>query len=220
MFKTSASRSKHWNLLPRIPLAYRRLTPGALAESEKHLPLKQSLRNLQSIPQLRLICGLMASFQVSDIVLLILVTIAAGVLVVIWWYPPRWIRQIRAVPKPIIFADPASCKKILACKGYNIPKEENLYTDVESRAIPNKRLILAFEIDNSFTTSDGERRREFNSEAVKAIRMTEAKVSTSYQTTFSFFARAFQEHRVLRFPSDFGLKSLVCVPYMSLKKQC
>lgn len=151
--------------------------------------------------------------------LLILVTIAAGSLVFIWRYPIRWIRQIRAVPKPIVFADPASCKKILACQGYDIPGEKNLYTDVESRAIPNKRLILAFDIDNSFTTSDGERRKEFNSEAVKAIRMTEAKVSTSYQTTLSFLARAFQEHPVLRFPSDFRLKSLVCVPYMSLKKQ-
>lgn len=149
----------------------------------------------------------------------ILFTGVAGSLVFICWYLARWIRQIRAVPKPIVFADPASCKKILACQGYNIPGEKNLYTDVESRAIPNKRLILAFEIDNSFTTSDGERRREFNSEAVKAIRMTEAKVSTSYRTTFSFLARAFQEHRILRFPSDFGLKSLVCVPYMSLKKQ-
>lgn len=137
----------------------------------------------------------------------VLVTGMAGFLVIVWCLA-RGIRHVRAVPKPIIFVDPASCKKILACKGYNIPEEENPYTDVESRAIPNKRLILAFEINNSFTTSDSERRREFNSEAVKAIKMTEAKVITTYQTTFTFLARAFQEHRVLRFPSDCGLKSL------------
>lgn len=87
----------------------------------------------------------------------------------------------------------------------------NLYTNVVSRAIPNKRLILAFEINNSFTTSDSERRREFNSEAIKAIKMTEAKVSTAYQTTFTFLARAFQEHRVLHFPSDCGVEVLRCV---------
>lgn len=99
-------------------------------------------------------------------------------------------------------------QKILPCKGYIIPEEDNLYTDVESRAISNKRLILAFEINSSATTSDSERRREFSTEAVKAIKMTEAKVITTYQTTFTFLARAFQEHRVLRFPSDCGLKSL------------
>ena len=137
----------------------------------------------------------------------VLVTGMAGFLVIAWCLA-RGIRQVRAGPKPIIFADPASCKKILPCKGYIVPEEENLYTDVESRAISNKQLILAFEINNSFNASDSDRRREFNTEAVKAIKMTEAKVITTYQTTFTFLARAFQEHRVLRFPSDCVLKSL------------
>ena len=116
-----------------------------------------------------------------------------AVLAVIIWYLAGRIRQGRARPspqsvpkpspqsvsKPVVFSDPASCVRILACKGYDNTGAKNLYTDVESRAIPNARLIQAFGIDNSFTTDEGERRREFNLQAAKAIKMTEAKVSTT-----------------------------------------
>lgn len=135
-----------------------------------------------------------------------LVIVTAGSLV-LSWYVARGFRKVPVVPKTIIFADPASCKEILAGRGYNMPNEKNLYTDIESRAIPNKWLKLAFGIDNSFTTSDRERRREFNLEAAKAIKMTETKVSITNQIAFTFRARTFQEQRVLRFPSDCGLMS-------------
>ena len=124
-----------------------------------------------------------------------------AVLAVIIWYLAGRIRQLQARPspqsvpnpsphfvpkpspqsvsKPVVFSDPAICAQILACKGYDKTGAKNLYTDVKSRAIPNKRLIQAFGIDNSFTTSDSERRKEFNLKAGRAIKMTEAKVSTT-----------------------------------------
>ena len=108
-----------------------------------------------------------------------------AVLVVIIWYLAGQIKQLRARPspqsvsKPVFFSDPTTCAQILACKGYDNTGAKNLFPNVKSRAIPNRRLIQAFDIDNSFTTSEGERRREFNLEAGKAIKMTEAKVSTT-----------------------------------------
>lgn len=103
--------------------------------------------------------------------LLVLFTGVAGVLVIIWYVAGRN-RQ------PIKFSDPASCAQILACTGYSSTGANNKYPGIKSRAIPNKRLIMAFDIDNSFTTSEDKRYKEFNSEAVKAIKMTEAKVCT------------------------------------------
>ena len=89
------------------------------------------------------------------------------------------ISQYRETPPPIRSSDPAVCRQILACKGYNDTGPRNLYTDVKSRAIPNKRLVRAFNIDNSFTTFDKQRRKDFNSEAREAISMTEDKVCTT-----------------------------------------
>ena len=115
-----------------------------------------------------------------------------GVLVVIIWYLAGRIRQLRARPsprpisEPVVFSDPTSCAQILACKGYDNTGAKNLYSDVQSRAIPNERLIQAFDIDNSFTTSDGDRRRDFNLKAGKAIKMTEAKVSTTESRFLSY----------------------------------
>ena len=111
------------------------------------------------------------------------------VIVVIWYLVGRTVQfQARpspqSVPKSIRFPDPAICAQILACKGYDSSGAKNLYSDVKSRAIPNERLIKAFGIDNSFTTSDGDRRKEFNLEAGKAIKMTEAKVSTTESSPF------------------------------------
>ena len=112
----------------------------------------------------------------------ILYTGVAFLAVIIWYLVGRS-KQPQARPspqpvtKPVVFSDPASCARILACKGYSSTGAKNLYSDVKSRAIPNKRLTQAFVIDNSFTTSEAERRREFNLEAAKAIKMTEVKVS-------------------------------------------
>ena len=89
--------------------------------------------------------------------------------------------QRRENPPPLRSSDPDVCALILACKGYNDTGPRNLYTHVKSRAIPNKRLVRAFNIDNSFTTFDNQRRKDFNSEASNAIKMTEDKVSMTWQ---------------------------------------
>ena len=86
--------------------------------------------------------------------------------------------SLQGGPKKATYSDPDACALILACRGYNDTGAENKYTAVESRAIPNKRLIGAYDIDNSFTTREPQRRKEFNSEAGRAIKMTEAKVCT------------------------------------------
>ena len=100
-------------------------------------------------------------------------------------------RAIQAKPssqlvlKETKFSDPVTCAQILACIGYNTGAK-NLYTDIKSRAIPNDRLVQAFGIDNSFTTSEPERRKAFNMEAVKAIKMTERKVRASSEILLLF----------------------------------
>ncbi len=77
------------------------------------------------------------------------------------------------------------CLQVMAGKGCNNTGAKNRYTDVHSRAVPNQRLIRAFVIDNSFTTSDDKRRKEFNAEAIKAMKMTDEKVSMSLQKEVS-----------------------------------
>ena len=114
-----------------------------------------------------------------------------AVLVAIIWYLAGRIKQLRArrspqsVSEPVRFSDSKTCAQILACKGYDNTGAKNLYSDVKSRAIPNGRLILAFDIDNSFTTSDDKRRKEFNLEAVNAIKITGDKVSTTESNVHS-----------------------------------
>ena len=103
----------------------------------------------------------------------------------------------------IVFSDPASCRQILACKDYSSTKAPNLYSEVKSRAIPNKRLTDVFGIDNSFTTMEEKRRKDFNSDAGKAIKMTEAKVCTTESKSFplptSLYAHV-QSTRISPFP--------------------
>ena len=105
----------------------------------------------------------------------VLVTIIIGLLAIVCAFVcVIW----QSVQKEIRVSDPLTCRQVLACKSYNDTGAINQYSDVRSRAIPNKRLVLAFDIDNSFTTSEAERRKEFNLEAIKAIKMTEVEVGT------------------------------------------
>ena len=110
------------------------------------------------------------------------------------WYLARGMRQLQAKPppqkglQPARYSDPGTCARILACKGYDSTGVKNLYNEVRSRAIPNQRLVHAYGIDNSFTTTEAKRRREFNEEAGKAIKMTEAKVGIPSETTLLPFS--------------------------------
>ena len=109
----------------------------------------------------------------------VLTTIGGMSVVVIWYLARKVLARSKQPTKPRQFSDPAACARIIACTGYDDSGAKNQYTNLQSRAIPNKRLIRAFDIDNSFTTSEAQRRKEFNLEAGKAIKMTENKVGSS-----------------------------------------
>lgn len=107
----------------------------------------------------------------------------------------------QSIDHPVTCSDLATCVRILACKGYNDTEARNLYTELQSRAIPNERLILAFGIDNSFTTSEVERRKEFNAVARKKIKMTDTKVGNPSERKVSPFSKASRSDS--RAPSGF-----------------
>ena len=123
-----------------------------------------------------------------------LLIIATLGLVALTWYLFRGNRPLETntspqlTQDPVRFSDPATCNQIIACKGYNDTGASNLYTNVQSRAIPNQRLVAAFGIDNSFTTSEAERRKVFNAEARQKIKMTDFKVGNPLgKEHYSFF---------------------------------
>lgn len=57
--------------------------------------------------------------------------------------------------------DPDVCKRILSCVALDNPEVQNQFNAVKTRALPNRRLVHAFLIDNAFTTMDDEYRRQF-----------------------------------------------------------
>lgn len=125
------------------------------------------------------------------LITVIMVAGSVGLLVVSFkWYKARSNRQLQTTPSTQILegeirvSDPITCRQVLACKGYNDTGAKNQYSDVRSRAIPNERLVLAFKIDNSFTTSEAKRRKDFNSEAINAIKMTEIEVGPKAFSSF------------------------------------
>ena len=86
-----------------------------------------------------------------------------------------WLFQRRAnrAKKPTLqhrFSDPATCLKILQNRPYDDRLGTNKLSHEISRAIPNQRLVRAFQIDNGFTTSDAIYGRQFRRKAVKMIR--------------------------------------------------
>lgn len=154
---------------------------GSKQLSPSDLPLSQTL---SSEPLPKTVCSIQsvrAFFLLLNMDLPVLIAGTICLLVITWCLECAIKRfqarhRTRSVSRQVIRSDPAACAQILACTGYNNTGAINLYSHVKSRAIPNERLVRAFEIDNSFTTSEAKRRMEFNSEARKAIRMTEAKV--------------------------------------------
>jgi len=67
------------------------------------------------------------------------------------------------------FSDPKVCREILMCKMYDESLGPNSLSRVVSRAIPNQRLVHAFDIDNGFTTFDDQYRRDFLQDATKRL---------------------------------------------------
>lgn len=77
----------------------------------------------------------------------------------------RWHRQ-----KPVVqrFSDPETCLKLLSGAPWHDSLTNRLSLQV-SRAIPNQRLVRAFQIDNGFTTKDKDYGRDFRKEAITHI---------------------------------------------------
>ena len=71
----------------------------------------------------------------------------------------------RQEPPIRVFDDPDVGKRILACTGIENPENYNQLSAVEARALPNRRLVAAFHIDNAFTTTDDDYRRHFQTVA-------------------------------------------------------
>ena len=118
---------------------------------------------------------------------MVLVTGGIGLLAFIWYRanPNRQLQAERPGQQLVLergqFKDPRACTQILTCKGYDNSEAKNRYTNIESRALSNARLVDAYGIDNSFTTSDSDRYKVFNKEANRAINMTEAQVGSPSQ---------------------------------------
>ncbi|KAI4101074.1 MAG: hypothetical protein LQ339_005197 [Xanthoria mediterranea] len=85
-----------------------------------------------------------------------------------------WLLQRRTnrakKPAPHRFSDSATCLKILQNLPYDDCLGTNKLSHEVSRAIPNQRLVRAFQIDNGFTTSDAVYGRQFKRKAVWTIR--------------------------------------------------
>ncbi|CAO1604854.1 hypothetical protein XANCAGTX0491_008395 [Xanthoria calcicola] len=81
-------------------------------------------------------------------------------------------RQTTRAKKPTLHrsSDPATCLKILQNLPYDYRLGTNKLSHEVSRAIPNQRLVRAFQIDNGFTTSDANYGRQFRRKAVQTIR--------------------------------------------------
>ena len=115
-------------------------------------------------------------------------------LLVVGWCLAHEMRKSVAEPSPplalgsVMSSDPVVCAQIIACTGYDNTEAKNTYSRVKSRAIPNERLVRAFEIDNAFTTSDDDRRVKFKDKARKAIKLTDAEVGV-LDKKLSLFAR-------------------------------
>jgi len=65
------------------------------------------------------------------------------------------------------FSDPVHCTQILACNTFD--GKRNLVSRMASRAIPNQRLVRAFDIDNAFTSKDDTHATLFKKEAARKI---------------------------------------------------
>ena len=79
-------------------------------------------------------------------------------------------RQNVVSPMTLRFADLKTCKSIVSG---NILHHGSCLTFLESRAIPNKRLIDSFGIENSFTSTDEAYCKEFRGKAANLLKVKE-----------------------------------------------
>ena len=67
---------------------------------------------------------------------------------------------------------------IVACTGYDCSGDRNIISKVQSRAYPNQRLVRTFGIDNAFTTTNENYRKDFRSYAKEKITLDDGRWKT------------------------------------------
>lgn len=103
------------------------------------------------------------------ILLISLVFFALGLALVLYRFFQLYLMILVQKPPVRLFHDPDVCKRILACDSIEDPENRNQISAVKARALPNKRLITAFHIDNAFTTMDDDYHRRFRNLADQKI---------------------------------------------------
>lgn len=93
-----------------------------------------------------------------------------------WWLFANPNEGMALSPTP--FNDPAACALIIACRGYDDSGDRNTISRVQSRAIPNQRLVRTFGIDNAFTTTDDNYRKDFRRHAKEKITLDDGTWKT------------------------------------------
>ncbi|KAK3170847.1 hypothetical protein OEA41_002931 [Lepraria neglecta] len=76
------------------------------------------------------------------------------------------------------FDDPVACAMIIACIGYDCSGNRNVISKVQSRAYPNQRLVRRFGIDNAFTTTNEDYRKDFRCHAKGKITLDDGRWKT------------------------------------------
>ena len=95
--------------------------------------------------------------------LIVLLCVAISSLSLLWWLSS--ISNEEKALSQTTFDDPAACALIIACIGYDCSGDRNIISKVQSRAYPNQRLVRTFGIDNAFTTTNENYRKDFRCHA-------------------------------------------------------
>ena len=108
--------------------------------------------------------------------LIVILCAAISSLSLLWWFSS--IPKEEKALSQTTFDDPAACAMIVACIGYDCSGDRNIISKVESRAYPNQRLIRTFGIDNAFTTTNENYRKDFRSYAKEKITLDDGRLKT------------------------------------------
>lgn len=94
--------------------------------------------------------------------------ILSSVCVIAGW---RLLQRRRGRTSNFCTTDGPTCRRILAAEDFSIGqvKIRHLLSKLEARAGPNQRLVEAFEVDISFTTTDDSRCKEFRTRAEEVL---------------------------------------------------
>ena len=105
---------------------------------------------------------------------MLIVTLCAAIssLSLLWWFS---IPKEEKALSQTTFDDPAACAMIVACTGYDCSGDRNIISKVQSRAYPNQRLVRTFGIDNAFTTTNENYRKDFRSYAKEKITLDDGR---------------------------------------------